>query len=183
MADCVGGRPGGRVGEGREDARPAKTRWQAPDALHGHTSLWIALLQGKTTEKGCPAHGYPRTRVRRSRSAHPWVRPGSGHGQVWSRHTPTCGGRAASVGGDYRPGWAGRARPAPGALVSRAGTSFYPAAGESVLSSHPAVEDDQVEVEVWVQGRSEAVQETDRAELRVGGRPGTCVAKRGSDGA
>ena len=36
-----------------------------------------------------------------------------------------------------------------------------------------AVEDHEVEVEVWVEGRSEAVQEGHGAELSVGGRTGT----------
>jgi hypothetical protein len=50
-----------------------------------------------------------------------------------------------------------------------------------VASGEDAVEDDQVEVEVWVQGRAEAVQEADSAGLGLGGRTGTCVAKRGPD--
>jgi len=44
-----------------------------------------------------------------------------------------------------------------------------------------AVEDDHVEVEVWVQGRAEAVQEADRAELGIGGRTGTHATERGAD--
>jgi hypothetical protein len=45
-----------------------------------------------------------------------------------------------------------------------------------VDSGEDAVEDDQVEVQVWVQGRAEAVQEADGPELGGGGRAGTCVA-------
>ncbi len=38
-----------------------------------------------------------------------------------------------------------------------------------------------MEVEVWVQGGAEAVQEADRAELGVGGCTGAGVAERGSE--
>ena len=51
-----------------------------------------------------------------------------------------------------------------------------------VDSGEDAVEDDHVEVEVWVQGRAEAVQEADRAELGIDGRAGAGVAERGADG-
>jgi hypothetical protein len=44
-----------------------------------------------------------------------------------------------------------------------------------------AVEDDHVEVEVWVQRRAEAVQEADRAELGIDGRTGTHATERGAD--
>jgi hypothetical protein len=50
-----------------------------------------------------------------------------------------------------------------------------------VDSGEDAVDNNQVEVEVWVQGRAEAVQEADGAGLGLGGRTGTCVAKRGPD--
>jgi hypothetical protein len=50
-----------------------------------------------------------------------------------------------------------------------------------VESGEDAVDNNQVEVEVWVQRRAEAVQEADRAGLGLGGRTGTCVAKRGPD--
>ena len=50
-----------------------------------------------------------------------------------------------------------------------------------VDSGEDAVEDDHVEVEVWVQGRAEAVQEADRAELGIGGRTGTHATERSAD--
>ena len=46
----------------------------------------------------------------------------------------------------------------------------------AVASGEDAVEDDQVEVEVRIERRAEAVQEADSPELGSGGRTGTRVA-------
>jgi hypothetical protein len=52
-----------------------------------------------------------------------------------------------------------------------------------VASGEDAVEDDQVEVGMGVEGGTEAVQEADGAELGVRGRAGAGVVERGADGA
>jgi len=52
-----------------------------------------------------------------------------------------------------------------------------------VASGEDAVEDDQVEVGMGVEGGAEAVQEADGPELGVRGRAGAGVAERGADGA
>jgi len=44
-----------------------------------------------------------------------------------------------------------------------------------------AVEDDQMEVEMGIEGGAEAVQEADGSELRVGGRAGTDATQAGAD--
>ncbi len=50
-----------------------------------------------------------------------------------------------------------------------------------VASGEDAVEDDQVEVEVRVEGGAEAVQEADGSELGVGGRTGTGATEGRAD--
>jgi len=49
-----------------------------------------------------------------------------------------------------------------------------------VASGEDAVEDDEVQVEVRVQGGAEAVQEADGSELGVGGRPGSGATEGGA---
>jgi hypothetical protein len=70
--------------------------------------------------------------------------------------------------------------PVPGPEVDR----FMEASHTVILavaSGEDAVEDDEVEVEVRVEGRAEAVQEADSSELGVGGRPGTGATEGGPD--
>jgi len=58
----------------------------------------------------------------------------------------------------------------PGPVLGLEEAGFVKMSLLVVASGEDAVEDDDVEVEVWVQGGAEAVQEAERAELGVGGR-------------
>jgi len=60
---------------------------------------------------------------------------------------------------------------------------FIEASFTVVTSGEDAVEDDQVEVGMGVEGGAEAVQEADGRELGVRGRTGAGVADGGADGA
>ena len=69
--------------------------------------------------------------------------------------------------------------PVPGLEEGR----FVEESATVVASREDAVEDDQVEVGMGVEGEAEAVQEADGAKLGVRGRAGAGVAERGADGA
>jgi hypothetical protein len=69
----------------------------------------------------------------------------------------------------------------PGPVLGLEEAGFVKMSLLVVASGEDAVEGDQVEVQVWVQGRAEAVQEADSAGLGIGGCIGTCATKRGAD--
>jgi hypothetical protein len=60
---------------------------------------------------------------------------------------------------------------------------FIEADGPVALLGEEPVEDDEVEVEVGIEGGAEAVQERDGAQLGVGPGAGAGAAERGADGA